>query len=199
MLTEVILEGEFAKVAGRKRWMLDCNSAAEAIALISANCQGKLKTWICQNINNYKICKVTCKTGVAEEDLTDETFQHTRRCKQIRFLPLFTGAGGDNGILQAIAGVAMVVIGVVVSGMSFGLASPLGSAMISAGVGMVLGAIATMLMSPSDDKDEDDGRKSYYFNGAVNTTEQGNPVPLVFGRCRVGSAVISSAIEVKDE
>lgn len=201
MLTEVILEGAFAKVAGRKVWMLDCCSPAEAIQLISANCQGKLRNWIRQNLAEYKICQVECESDAGEkESLDNENFQVERKCKQIRFTPIFTGAGGDNGVFQAIAGVAMMVIGAVVSVMSFGGASVIGDAMIKAGIGMVLGAIATMLISPSKDErgDEDDGKKSYYFNGPVNTVEQGNPVPLVFGRCRVGSAVISSSIEVKN-
>lgn len=194
MLTEVVLEGAFAKVAGRKVWYLDCCSPAEAIQLISANCQGKLRNWIRQNLAEYRICQVECESEKGEkESLDNENFQTERKCKQIRFVPIFTGAGGDNGILQAIIGVAMVVVGALLSW------TPIGTPLMTAGIGLVLGAIATMLMSPSKDNDDnDDGRKSYYFNGAVNTVEQGNPVPLVFGRCRVGSAVISSSIEVKN-
>lgn len=199
MLTKVILQGEFAKVVGQSEWMLACNSPAEALALIEANKPG-IRNWIRQHIHDYKICQVECEDFDGhKESLNDKTYQTNRKCKAIRFLPIFTGAGGSNGILQAIAGVAMIVVGVIVSGMSFGLASPIGSALIGAGVGMVLGAICTMLMSPSQKDDEDDGGGNYYFNGAVNTTQQGNPVPLVFGRCRVGSAVISSEIEVTEE
>jgi len=36
--------------------------------------------------------------------------------------------------------------------------------------------------------------KSYMFNGALNSNEQGGPVPLIYGQARVGSIVISSAI-----
>ena len=73
----------------------------------------------------------------------------------------------------------------------------LSGAALSAGIGLVIGAICTMLMRPSKN-DDDDSSSNYYFNGAVNTTQQGNPVPLVFGRCRVGSAVISSEISVTE-
>lgn len=202
MLTEVILEGEFAKVAGRKVWKLDCNSPSEAIALISANCQGKLKNWIRQNITKYKICEVECESETGnKENLDNDTFALNRQCKKIRFLPIFSGAGGDNGIIQAIVGVAMVVIGVVVGVWAgwTGVGGAFASGMIKAGLGMILGAVATMLIAPSE-KSEDDGdnSSSYYFNGAVNTTTQGNPVPLVFGRCRVGSAVISASIDIAE-
>ena len=196
MLTKVILEGAFAKVAGRKVWMLDVNSPAEAIQLISANCQGKILTWIRQNLADYKVCEVECESiGGKKEQLTTDTYAMDRQCKTIRFVPIFTGAGGDNGVLQAIVGVVMIVVGSILC--YTGIGAPIGQAMIGAGIGMVLGAICTMLMRPSDNKEEDTG-SSYYFNGAVNTTTQGNPVPLVFGRCRVGSAVISSSIDIAE-
>ena len=193
MLTKVILEGAFAKVAGRKVWMLDVNSPAEAIQLISANCQGRLQTWIRQHLADYKICEVECESeNGKKEQLTNDTYAMARECKTIRFLPIFTGAGGDNGLLQMLVGVAMVVIGCLTSW------TGVGAAIGSAGIGMILGAICTMLIAPSNNDDNDDSGSSYYFNGAVNTTTQGNPVPLVFGRCRVGSAVISSSIDIAE-
>jgi predicted phage tail protein len=35
---------------------------------------------------------------------------------------------------------------------------------------------------------------SYLFNGPVNTTEQGNPVPVLYGRLIVGSQVVSASV-----
>lgn len=206
MLTKVILDGEFAKVVGQREWMLDCNSPAEAIALIEANKPG-IRKWIRQHLDDYKICQVECENIDGQtESLNNDTFGTLRKCKCIRFLPVFTGSGGNNGILQAIAGVAMIIVGVVLAlpsgGTSLGLsatgAASLGGMFVGAGVGMVLGAICTMLMKPSKNDDDDDSGSNYYFNGAVNTTTQGNPVPLIFGRCRVGSAVISSEIAVTE-
>lgn len=194
MLTRVILEGEFAKVAKQKEWMLDCNSAAEAIQLISVNTGGAIRNWIRQHIKDYKICEVECtdENGKSEKLIT-ETFQTERKCKTIRFLPLFTGAGGGGGVFQAIAGVVLIVVGAVCC--AFGYA-PVGGPLISAGIGLLISGICTMMMNNSEDDDDDES--NYYFNGAVNTTKQGNPVPLVFGRCRVGSAVISSGIDVTE-
>lgn len=194
MLTKVILEGGFAKAVGKKVWMLDCNSPAEAIQLIEANKPG-IRRWIAQNLNNYKICQVECENENGEkEQLTTDTYTTVRKCKTIRFVPIFTGAGGSNGFLQAVVGVVMVVVGAVA--MAYGQAW--GANLVGAGIGMILGAVCTMLMRPSKNDDESDDRSNYYFNGAVNTVTQGAPVPLVFGRCRVGSAVVSSEIVVKE-
>ena len=200
MLTKVILEGGFAKAVGKKVWMLDCNSPAEAIQLIEANKPG-IRRWIAQNLNNYKICQVECENENGEkEQLTTDTYTTVRKCKTIRFVPIFTGAGGSNGFLQAVVGVVMIVVGAIgVYGLGWtGVGAVIGKGMITAGIGMVLGAICTMLMSPSKNDDDGDDRSNYYFNGAVNTVAQGAPVPLVFGRCRVGSAVVSSEIVVKE-
>lgn len=195
MLTTVILDGEFAKVARRKYWKLECSSPAEAIQLIAVN-RPKIRKWIRANLNNYKICEVECESaGGVKEKLDTDGFLAKRECKTIRFLPIFTGAGGKNGLLQTIVGAVMVVVGVVVNYFTAGTA---GNPLISAGIGLMLSGICTMLMRPSKDEGEDTGT-SYYFNGAVNTTRQGSPVPLVFGRCRVGSVVISSSIEISDK
>lgn len=191
MLTKVILEGEFAKVAKKKVWMLDCASPKEAIQLISAN-RPAIRTWIRVHLKDYKICEVECEDMEGrKEKLDTERFLLDRKCKSIRFLPIFTGAGGGNAsLLQGIIGAVMVVVGALLWW------TPIGAPMVMTGVGLILGAICTALMTPSDDDDDDDSGSNYYFNGAVNTTNQGAPVPLVFGRCRVGSAVISSAINI---
>ena len=43
-----------------------------------------------------------------------------------------------------------------------------------------------------------ENKPSYSFNGAVNTTAQGHPVPVGYGRLIVGSAVISAGIDVDE-
>ncbi len=192
MLTKVILEGEFAKVAKQKEWMLDCDSPKEAIQLIAAN-RPAIKVWVHEHIKDYKICEVECEDENGKKEKIDTNgFLVDRKCKTIRFLPIFTGAGG-NSLVQGIIGVVLIVVGCILSFTPAAAAAPY---FISAGIGLVLGAICTALMTVSNDDDDDDQGSSYYFNGAVNTTNQGAPVPLVFGRCRVGSAVISSAIDV---
>ena len=38
--------------------------------------------------------------------------------------------------------------------------------------------------------------ESFSFSGIVNTSQQGMPVPIVYGRAFVGSAVLSSGLDV---
>jgi len=46
--------------------------------------------------------------------------------------------------------------------------------------------------------DPADNRASYIYNGAVNLTAQGNPVPICYGRMRVGSVVVSAGVSTTD-
>ena len=71
------------------------------------------------------------------------------------------------------------------------------------GISMVLGGVV-QLLSPQQTYDSaaserPENRPSYNFNGPVNTTAQGHPVPLCYGRMIVGSAVISAGIETRQQ
>ncbi|HCW20974.1 MAG TPA: phage tail protein, partial [Achromobacter sp.] len=48
-------------------------------------------------------------------------------------------------------------------------------------------------------RDSPDNGASYNFNGPVNTSAQGIPVPVLYGRMIVGSAVISAGIYAEDQ
>lgn len=41
--------------------------------------------------------------------------------------------------------------------------------------------------------------RKYAFGGVTNTTAQGNPVPLLYGKRRIGGAIISAGIYVEDQ
>ncbi|MCH3763267.1 tail assembly protein, partial [Campylobacter coli] len=70
------------------------------------------------------------------------------------------------------------------------------------GLSMMLGGVAQML-SPQQRllsaRDRPENGASYNFNGPVNTTAQGNPVPLLYGEMFVGSATISAGIYSEDQ
>ena len=68
------------------------------------------------------------------------------------------------------------------------------------GVSLTLNGIATAL-SPQPDMGLERGREaakleSFVFNNVVNTSKQGLPVPIAYGRVFVGSAVLSSGLDV---
>jgi predicted phage tail protein len=71
----------------------------------------------------------------------------------------------------------------------------------SVGTSMILGGVAQMIAPTAkaqDPSERPENQPSYVFNGAVNTTAQGHPVPVGYGRLIVGSAVISAGIDVDE-
>jgi predicted phage tail protein len=66
---------------------------------------------------------------------------------------------------------------------------------------VVVAAVALAFMptiKPPDAKNRENNDTNFLFDGPVNVTEQGHPVPLVFGRWRCGSVVVSSGVETTD-
>lgn len=72
------------------------------------------------------------------------------------------------------------------------------------GLTLVLSAVSivSILLMPKPpkpgDRERDTKTDSYVFDGPTNVTEQGHPVPVVYGRMRVGSVVASSGIATTD-
>ena len=93
----------------------------------------------------------------------------------IRIAPVITGSK-RAGLLQTIVGAVMVVAGVVVSGMSFGLAAPVGAALIAGGIGMVAGGVIQMLSPQAGGLKTSaapENTPGYAFGSAKNTTRSG--------------------------
>lgn len=185
MLTAVILEGPMGKVFGRT-WNLAVNSPAEALRMIDANKPGVFR-WIKANLyryNRYRV-QVEYEDGRTDE-LDNETFPMQGKAKMIRFVPLVEGAS---------AGVRFVV-GALIYAVSFAYGFQPG---MYIGASMMTGAVIEMLTPKPKMPDESErkDKTSYYFDGPVNTTTQGVPVPLIYGHnVRVGSHAISAEVSV---
>ncbi len=112
--------------------------------------------------------------------------------EDIRIAPMLLGA--KSGWVQVLLGIVLIVVGAFVSVWG---APNLGASIMGMGISMVIGGVVQLLMpAPKgpNSLDSPDKNASYVFNGPVNTQAQGNPVPVLYGRMKVGSAVISAGI-----
>lgn len=119
----------------------------------------------------------------------------------IRIAPIIIGSK-NAGLFQTILGAALITVGVLVSGLSYGFAAPLGGALVSAGIGLAAGGVIQMLSPQASglaSKQDSANQASYAFGGVTNTASQGYPVALGYGRRRVGGAIISAGIYVEDQ
>jgi len=96
------------------------------------------------------------------------------------------------GILQTIIGVALIIASPFTGGSTL---AP-GIALAAGGVIQMLSPQATNGLKTSASPENTPG---YAFGSAKNTTASGNPVPLCYGKRRVGGAIISAAIYAEDQ
>lgn len=119
----------------------------------------------------------------------------------IRIAPIVTGSK-RGGALQTIIGAVLIVVGLVITGGTFGAGAPFGSAVIMMGASMVAGGVIQMLSPQAGGLKTSaapENTPGYAFGSAKNTTASGNPVPLCYGRRRWGGAIISAAIYAEDQ
>ena len=185
MLKTIKLYGILAKKFG-KQFKLDVANTRETIRALSAQIPGFEKFMLHAHEHGLGFAVYQDKHNISEYEIDMST-----DAAVIKIVPKVIGAGGDNGVLQVVLGVVLVVAGY----FTFGATSPYGMALIGAGVGMAIGGITQMLMPTVDttqDGNQDGNRANKGFGGAVTTVAQGNPVPVLRGRREIGGFIVSA-------
>ncbi|HEN3343523.1 TPA: tail assembly protein [Yersinia enterocolitica] len=124
--------------------------------------------------------------------------------QEIRIVPVIIGSK-KAGIFQTILGAVLVVVGAIGAFTPFGQAfggGVWGTYAMQMGAAMMVGGVVQML-SPQvgglASRQSPDNKPSYAFGGPVNSTAQGNPVGVLYGKRRIGGAVISAGIYAEDQ
>lgn len=195
-MREIRLYGELGRRFGRVH-RLAVESVGEALRALMANHRDFERTFL-EVAPGYKVWSGTTRLADAEE-----VHNPSGEREIIRIAPALAGAG-KGGIGSILLGAALIGAAIFMPA-SIGAIGLFGSATVasvvgSIGVSLVLGGVAQML-SPTRDTDpgsQDKNQPSYVFNGAVNTSAQGHPVPVGYGRLIVGSAVISAGLSAEE-
>ncbi len=202
MLKTVILHGAFGSRFGR-RHRLDVASPLDAIRALSVLQPGFMQALVGHR-PGFRIVLDRVPLSSREELALPGR-------ETIRIVPVVAGAGG--GIGQIFIGVALVVGAFFTGGADLALApeatlgftlttTTLGGMALSFGASLVLGGLSQMLAQTPDTSSRGQGQgldsASYLFNGPVNTTQQGNPVPILYGRLIIGSQVVSASVQAYD-
>lgn len=186
-MTTILLSGSLAKAFGREHFrLLETGTTTEAFSALKHTIHG-FEDFIRESARlglRYAIFRNRENIGEGELTLSGTT--------EIRIVPVMAGSK-SGGLFQTIAGVALIAVGAVAS--AFGQAW-IGAPMIKIGIAMTIGGVIQMLApvpkSPSQQEQAaSENKPSYLFNGAFNSTQQGLPVPIVYGQMLVGSSVVS--------
>lgn len=186
MLKTIKLYGVLGKKFG-KEFHLAVESTREAVKALSVQVPGFEQFMLTAHEQGLAFAVFQDDENICEDQIDFET-----GAKVIKIVPKVIGAGGNNGVLQTILGVVLIVVGVFYDWS--GTTSMYGAAMVGAGIGMVVGGVAQMLMPKADaqDQNQDGNRANKGFGGAATTIAQGNPVPILYGQREVGGFIVNA-------
>ena len=213
--------GALRKYLGQCRFQFEADTPAQAIKALCVNFPG-LDKWLLDSEQNGVSYRVSIgKEKIASDDLTPLVMPWSER-QVFSITPVIAGAGGIGakiGIGIGLIAISFLLPGAGIFGTTsiFGVsaagatgagvvaggafATALGSAFSAMGASLILGGIAQAI-SPSQtyssaERGKDAARfESFTFSGITNTAQQGLPVPICYGSAYIGSAVISSGLDV---
>lgn len=189
MMAAIHLHGWLAEKYGA-RFDLAVHSVGEAIRLLDANFRG-----FSADLMRHTPGFFVRMDGRQVTDLA--AARESAIAPEIHIVPAIAGAGGDNNGLGKIIMAAVLIVASYYGGFSADTSAML----MNTGVSLAISGVSDLLFSNTSRKTDDasdltgeTSSPSYAFNGPVNTTAQGNPVPILYGRLRIGSQVVSAGI-----
>ncbi|GHZ69292.1 Putative phage tail assembly protein [Vibrio cholerae] len=171
----VRLYGKLGAKFGRVHHFV-CNTPAEAVLALTAMVPGFKKEMMESRDNGVDYAVFIGKENIGEDCLDAPAGQH-----EIRIAPVISGSGRG---FQVVAGVVLAAVGAYTS-------NPY---LVSAGIGLAVGgAVQYMVKIPDGNTGTESAENgaSYNFNGPVNVTAQGNPIPVLYGELITGSVTVS--------
>ena len=195
--------GALRKRLGRCRFEFEAATPAQALKALCVNFPG-LDKWLIDSEKDGVGYRVMVGKERVADDLNVLAMPWSEQ-EVFSITPVIAGAGGVGRI---VLGAALIATAVLVPGLgtTLGTVGIFGSTfgVVSAGIGaigagLVLTGVADIISpQPSLDSGLDEAvqLESFTFSNVVNTSKQGLPVPIAYVRVFVGSAVISSGLDV---
>ena len=199
--------GALRKRLGQCRFEFDVATPAQAIKALCVNFPG-LDKWLIDSEKDG----VGYRVAISKEKVTEDNFAPLAMPFSDRevfsITPVVAGAGRGAG--QILAGAALIATAIITQGGSLAFSggftatsaafgAKLAAGAANLGVFLVLSGVAQAI-SPqpglNSTLDESVQLESFTFSNVVNTSRQGMPCPIAYGRLFVGSAVLSSGLDV---
>lgn len=190
-MTVIRLHGILKKEFG-ETFNMSIRRAKEVIDAISAN-----KPAFKNRINELSQQGIHYSIVVDGEAIqTQEQYKAATSPCIVDLVPVICGYGA---VAVGVVGAGLIWGGVVAGGATFVGAAVIGSMLVSAGVA-ALGMALQMAMAPKPEMKRTEStisgaKQSFMLSSKANLLEQGNPVPVGYGRLRVGSSVIQATVK----
>ena len=203
--------GALRKKLGQCRFEFEAATPAQAIKALCINFPG-LDKWLIDSEKDGVGYRVTIGKEHVADDLSPLVMPWSER-EVFSITPVIAGAG--RGLGSILAGAALISLAVLNPAVGFSFsqggfafmgtgAATFGAKLAIAagtlGLGLTFMGIAQAISPQPDvpDFDESAQLESFSFSNVVNTSRQGLPVPIAYGRVFVGAAIISSGTDVDE-
>ena len=173
---------------------LDCQTTAEIVQALTSQIP-KLRQFIQQGLFTVRVGRDYFDNRYLEQGLSHKLKDDAT----VHFTPVLKGSK-RGGLFGVIAGIA-IIAGAIALGPLAGIISTNAAWIVgSVGASLLLGGVAQMLTKMPEMKmgTEKEKKQSTAFSNLSNMTAQGKPMPLAYGRIRVGSLIISQGVETMD-
>lgn len=190
-MTKVFIHGRLGKEFG-EYFELYLSRPKDVLLAIDANCEGFQKRMVDLGKSGAQYSLIVDDQAIDSV----ESFIGKKKIKEIHIVPTLYGSG---------VGALAVGIGVVAAAGAYAAAAAGYAIVASILVAVALAAISygvqTLLTKPPSGNlvgqtgETSATSKSYLFSNRENITQQGGPVPLGYGRLRLGSSVIQQSIK----
>ena len=174
---------------------LDCKTPAEVVQALTSQIP-KLRQFIQQGLFTVRVGRDYFDNRYLEQGLN----QKLKDDATVHFTPTLKGSK-RGGLFGVIAGVALIATAFALGPLGFSVIGANAAWMVGGvGASILLGGVAQMLTKiPSMSTGKDAEKKqSTSFSNLSNMAAQGRPMPLAYGRIRVGSLIISQGVETMD-
>jgi predicted phage tail protein len=199
-MRKVYLYGALADTYG-KEFSLDVSTAGEAIRALSANFPKFMKDIRDGAWHVVRGKDIDKGMSLDKDDIA--AFRLGRNA-DLHILPYVAGSK-RGGLLKIILGVVLIGAAFALTGGALAtgigatgslLGGITGTQVALFGAAMALAGISSLL-TPEEKAEKEDGSASFTMAGPGSTSDQGAPVPLVYGEVITGGVLISGGVDIE--
>lgn len=188
MKTKIRLHGKLKKIYGSEFEFVNIKKPADVIYALES-VQPGIKKDIMEWSKNGLIYEM-----IVNDSETIEYNKFSENKSEIKTIDLAPAVAGRKDFFEIILGIALVIG-------SFFVGPILGMFMFATGIGLIRTGIEYLNTTiPETEPDTENfintqvRNNSYTFTNPVNTAAQGTPVPVGYGRLRIGSKVVGTSL-----
>lgn len=192
-MRQVVLLGALGDAFGKEH-LFDIKTPREAVSALAANFK-EFRKHLSNNKTGYKII-----IGNKYAEDIEELYLPFSKKETITFVPMIQGA--QSGVGKIFAGAVLLTAGIglmIWNPAGAAWVGKVGIGLLGVGLSTTVGGVTQLLTpipkAPTIGKETD---PSFSFGGPVNTSVQGYPIPVVYGRRIVGSKIISAGITIEE-